>query len=179
MKVFLTCNSILVFLVQVAASIALPRVAVDVRHDGTHNTLPSAHVLRVAAEECLKWIDENYLIPQGSKVTEVCAREAQFVQRDISFAAKRALTVPTGVTSLRIGNAPIGDCPGTAIIIIIIIIVIIISMCLFILSAGGFRSLMLPRQSAKRKMRAVPCDPEPTAASATKRKPAVGAIKML
>ena len=47
-----------------AESAGLPRILVDVRHEATHNTLPSLSVLVIAAEQALDWLEGNYWKPQ-------------------------------------------------------------------------------------------------------------------
>ncbi|MCJ1296844.1 hypothetical protein MMC34_008412 [Xylographa carneopallida] len=49
-----------------AASLHLPRLLVDVRHDSTHSQLPSLIVLRYAGWEALRWLWEHYWHQQDS-----------------------------------------------------------------------------------------------------------------
>lgn len=51
---------------QLAARARLPRILVDVRHEGTHNTLPSLPVLRVAAGRALSWLRDRYWHAQAT-----------------------------------------------------------------------------------------------------------------
>ena len=45
---------------KLADQIGLPRVFVDIRHDGTHDKLNSLELLRWAAWEALKWLENEY-----------------------------------------------------------------------------------------------------------------------
>lgn len=45
---------------KLADQIGLPRVFVDIRHDGTHDKLNSLELLRWAALEALKWLENDY-----------------------------------------------------------------------------------------------------------------------
>jgi hypothetical protein len=45
---------------KIAEEISFPRLFVDIRHDGTHNQLPSLDLLRSAAEKALEWLQKNY-----------------------------------------------------------------------------------------------------------------------
>lgn len=45
---------------KLAEQIGLPRVFVDIRHDGTHDKLNSLELLRWAAWEALKWLEDQY-----------------------------------------------------------------------------------------------------------------------
>jgi ribosomal biogenesis protein LAS1 len=45
---------------QVAARIGLPPSLVDLRHQASHNQLPSLVQLRSAAKQALQWLEENY-----------------------------------------------------------------------------------------------------------------------
>jgi hypothetical protein len=45
---------------KLAEQIGLPRVFVDIRHDGTHDKLNSLELLRWAALEALKWLEDQY-----------------------------------------------------------------------------------------------------------------------
>lgn len=45
---------------KLAEQIGLPRVFVDIRHDGTHDQLGSLELLRWAAAQALEWLEERY-----------------------------------------------------------------------------------------------------------------------
>jgi ribosomal biogenesis protein LAS1 len=46
----------------IAERIGLPRWLVDVRHETTHMQLPSLAALRLAASQCLDWLNLNYWV---------------------------------------------------------------------------------------------------------------------
>lgn len=43
-----------------ASAAGLPRLLVDLRHEATHNELPSLRVLRLAAHQALAWLRASY-----------------------------------------------------------------------------------------------------------------------
>jgi hypothetical protein len=47
-----------------AQRIGIPLWIVDLRHESTHNQLPTLQVLRLAAQHLLKWLESNYWLPQ-------------------------------------------------------------------------------------------------------------------
>ena len=49
---------------QLALEQGLPASLVDVRHECTHNRLPSLPTLRLGAEQALLWLHERYWLPQ-------------------------------------------------------------------------------------------------------------------
>eukprot|EP01118_Nematostelium_gracile_P002813 TRINITY_DN1314_c0_g1_i1.p1 TRINITY_DN1314_c0_g1~~TRINITY_DN1314_c0_g1_i1.p1 ORF type:complete len:521 (+),score=84.12 TRINITY_DN1314_c0_g1_i1:40-1563(+) len=49
-----------VSITQLADRIGLPRFFVDLRHEATHNQLPSMVVLRAARNQALEWLNSNY-----------------------------------------------------------------------------------------------------------------------
>ena len=46
----------------------LPRILVDVRHEASHNELPSLALLRMAAASALTWLKESYWKQQSEHV---------------------------------------------------------------------------------------------------------------
>ena len=44
----------------IAAAHGIPSWIVELRHDGTHNQLPSLNVLRAASKHMVKWFYDNY-----------------------------------------------------------------------------------------------------------------------
>lgn len=58
----------------------LPRVLVDVRHDATHNELPSLAMLRLAADHALAWLNASYWQRQQHHLGTVHARIQQLLQ---------------------------------------------------------------------------------------------------
>lgn len=63
-----TANSV----AAITAAAGLPRALVDLRHEATHNELPSLPVLRLAAIQATAWLRETYWDPQ-----ERCLQDAQ------------------------------------------------------------------------------------------------------
>ena len=53
-----------------AQSVGLPPSLVELRHDCTHNRLPSLDRLRVAADQALLWLHEHYWLPQCAAQSE-------------------------------------------------------------------------------------------------------------
>ncbi|QDZ24328.1 ribosomal biogenesis protein LAS1 [Chloropicon primus] len=53
-----------------AESVGLPRILVDLRHEATHNALPSMSVLSIAAEQALVWLRDNYWRRQAGELEE-------------------------------------------------------------------------------------------------------------
>mmetsp|Transcript_11526 Transcript_11526/g.11166 ORF Transcript_11526/g.11166 Transcript_11526/m.11166 type:complete len:578 (+) Transcript_11526:116-1849(+) len=56
-----------------AASIGLPGWFVELRHDATHNQIPSLSVLRAASKRLIEWYYSNYWLPQ-SKYLEMVSQ---------------------------------------------------------------------------------------------------------
>ena len=92
---------------QLAAGAGLPRCVVDVRHEATHNELPSAASLEEAARQALCWLAERYWDGQlaalrgaGGRLRAAARRGGaaliEAVGADGRFAA-RALLAPGGL----------------------------------------------------------------------------------
>ena len=54
-----------------ATQLNVPRTLVDIRHDSTHNQLPSIQRLRKASEDAIGWLDANYWERQKRKLEHV------------------------------------------------------------------------------------------------------------
>ncbi|WPT11002.1 Pre-rRNA-processing protein las1 [Picochlorum sp. SENEW3] len=70
---------------RVASSVAhlaqqagIPRILVDIRHESTHNELPSLSVLRVAAKQALEWLRTKYWQAQRT-----CLADSEASVRDV------------------------------------------------------------------------------------------------
>lgn len=48
----------------IAAGISLPQVFIDIRHEATHNRLPSIGILRIMTKQALDWLQQRYWEPQ-------------------------------------------------------------------------------------------------------------------
>ncbi|GAB4822321.1 hypothetical protein N2152v2_009367 [Parachlorella kessleri] len=76
-----------------AAAAGLPRILVDLRHGSTHNELPSAASLRLAADQALAWLQTNYWQRQGDHLAGCLDRVAELVQEFVSLHAAAAAKV--------------------------------------------------------------------------------------
>ena len=47
----------------------LPRILVDIRHEASHNELPSLALLRLGAHSALTWLSQSYWQQQADHVT--------------------------------------------------------------------------------------------------------------
>ena len=54
-----------------ARELGLPPAMVELRHESTHNRLPSLSRLRLAADQALLWLHQHYWLPQRSLVADV------------------------------------------------------------------------------------------------------------
>lgn len=68
----------------------LPRVLVDLRHEATHNELPSLPLLRAAADAALAWLHATYWEPQQHTLRSAAERIATIL-RVRRCPARRAL----------------------------------------------------------------------------------------
>ena len=59
------------------AAVGLPRVLVDVRHEASHNELPSLALLRLAADSAMTWLAHSYWQAQADHVT---LRKTQIIE---------------------------------------------------------------------------------------------------
>lgn len=57
----------------IASRIGLPGWIVEIRHDATHDRLPSLSLLRSGARELLSWLYNNYWVPQQVYIAELSA----------------------------------------------------------------------------------------------------------
>jgi hypothetical protein len=58
----------------------LPRILVDLRHESTHNELPSAASLRLAADQALAWLQLNYWQRQAEHLEGCRDKMGELVQ---------------------------------------------------------------------------------------------------
>lgn len=90
----------------VAKRIGLPDWLVEIRHDATHNELPSLSVLRTAIQHLLLWFRDNYWIPQhtylNSSSEEILRISTTRVPSDINH-----VSVETSHTLLTDSLVPI------------------------------------------------------------------------
>lgn len=72
----------------------IPRLLVDLRHESTHNELPSLSVLRIAAKQALQWLEGRYWEAQREHL-RVCTRRldgivTNYINSHFMAAAKEA-----------------------------------------------------------------------------------------
>ena len=53
-----------------AAAAGVPRLLVDLRHEATHNELPSLPVLRLGVQQALEWLENNYWYVDAVNIPE-------------------------------------------------------------------------------------------------------------
>lgn len=89
---------------RVASSVAhlahqagIPRILVDIRHESTHNELPSLSVLRVAATQALEWLRTKYWKAQRTCVVDSVAHVRGTMKLFIESHVAAALReIPSG-----------------------------------------------------------------------------------
>ncbi|KAL4427777.1 hypothetical protein ABPG75_001866 [Micractinium tetrahymenae] len=75
-----------------AAAAGLPRILVDLRHEATHNELPSLAALRLAAQHGLAWLQGNYWQRQSDHVHASAdkVRALEYLELHLAAATKVA-----------------------------------------------------------------------------------------
>ncbi|CAM8930465.1 unnamed protein product [Rhodiola kirilowii] len=66
---------------EAAEEIQIPRMLIDIRHEGSHRDLPSFAILRLASVEALEWLKMYYWNPQKEAVS--CEDENRDVKKQI------------------------------------------------------------------------------------------------
>ena len=86
-----------------AKQYGLPRLLVDLRHESTHNELPSLQVLRIAAQHGLAWLKERYWKAQDvfiedsySKIAEISWKYVQSHKDAVAKATNNAKRMRIG-----------------------------------------------------------------------------------
>ncbi|XP_019182308.1 PREDICTED: uncharacterized protein LOC109177396 isoform X2 [Ipomoea nil] len=95
---------------EAAYAIGIPRMLIDVRHEGSHRDLPSLQLVRLASTKALRWLQSYYWEPQKSAIQSgqptklqketrdrlnelaYCLKEKQ-TARSSSFAKENRITV--------------------------------------------------------------------------------------
>lgn len=72
-----------------AAQAGLPRMLVDLRHEATHNELPSLPLLRLAAHQALAWLRACYWQAQADQLAASEARYRQLLQELLASFSQR------------------------------------------------------------------------------------------
>ncbi|XP_027164035.1 uncharacterized protein LOC113764159 isoform X1 [Coffea eugenioides] len=57
-----------VSIAEAAGAIGIPRMLIDIRHEGSHRDLPSLHLVRIASMKALDWLKEYYWEPQKNAI---------------------------------------------------------------------------------------------------------------
>mmetsp|Transcript_9999 Transcript_9999/g.23848 ORF Transcript_9999/g.23848 Transcript_9999/m.23848 type:complete len:569 (+) Transcript_9999:116-1822(+) len=92
-----------------ARQYGLPRVLVDIRHDSTHNKLPSLPMLRLATQHALSWLRYNYWFAQRQVLAETSERILTVLRsvRD-AFASEEAAGEGRDAAGEDDGRDPVG-----------------------------------------------------------------------
>ena len=61
---------------KLASELALPTSLVEIRHEATHNRLPSLQALNIASDQALLWLHQSYWLPQLTLIDELQKRAA-------------------------------------------------------------------------------------------------------
>lgn len=88
----------------VARNAGIPSFLVDIRHSATHSLLPSLETIIVGCKSALKWLEDNYWIPQTIKLATTSEkvsvllqayratyRDKELTPQSKAFRAKRCL----------------------------------------------------------------------------------------
>ncbi|CAO2837401.1 unnamed protein product [Amaranthus hypochondriacus] len=96
-----------------AEEIGMPRMLVDIRHEGSHRELPSLRLLRLASTKALDWLKSFYWNPQknaipcrSSKSANV-RKEIKSKLREMAFCLK--IKQSSGSSSSRIKGAKVHE----------------------------------------------------------------------
>lgn len=75
-----------------AQNVGIPRILVDIRHESTHNELPSLSTLRIAAQQALTWLRQRYWTAQKTHILQskqkIWAIFHQYVESHILAASR-------------------------------------------------------------------------------------------
>ncbi|DBA73872.1 TPA: hypothetical protein ACH3X2_009526 [Trebouxia sp. C0005] len=101
-----------------AAAAGLPRLLVDVRHEASHNDMPSLSLLRLAAAQALDWLQaaywqrqETHLLQQQHKVVELLKDYVAAKIHGTSFSQ----LIPSSAHQQRSADSPNGSStPGSS-----------------------------------------------------------------
>ena len=74
---------------RLAERVGLPASLVEMRHECTHNRLPTISSLRLAAEQALLWLHEHYWLPQRALLPEAASAAAAALEAYRAAAAPR------------------------------------------------------------------------------------------
>lgn len=87
----------------IANTIGLPSWLVELRHESTHDKLPSLSILRLGAKEILDWLFKNYWMPQQEYIHELLVMCSTQVEKTQSYSkSKSNVSSTTFVTDILI-----------------------------------------------------------------------------
>nr|GME20170.1 ribosomal biogenesis protein LAS1L-like isoform X2 [Ipomoea batatas] len=82
---------------EAAYAIGIPRMLIDVRHEGSHRDLPSLQLVRLASTKALRWLQSYYWEPQKSAIQSSQPTKLQKETSDrlneLAFYLKEIITV--------------------------------------------------------------------------------------
>lgn len=83
-----------------ADSAGLHPMLVDIRHEATHNHVPSLHMLRLAASHSLSWLHTNYWTAQSDRASAAATETSNVIERLLlNQSARAAVSAPSGLSS--------------------------------------------------------------------------------
>jgi ribosomal biogenesis protein LAS1 len=100
-----------------ACAAGLPRLLVDLRHEATHNELPSLQVLRLAARQALAWLQASYWwatrpcstgspgLPHGAAVLRRGRRPPWQLRRCLLTGRRRGLRCRRGAQAAQLRSS--------------------------------------------------------------------------
>jgi hypothetical protein len=81
-----------------AQSVGLPRILVDLRHEATHNNLPSLNILSIAADQALEWLEEHYWNAQEQQLRSQSKQIEEILARILELSIKSSQPEAIGTT---------------------------------------------------------------------------------
>ena len=80
---------------------------VDIRHEATHNQVPSLHMLRLAASHSLSWLYSNYWAAQSDRAWASTSEAVGVLERLLANqSARAAVSAPSGHSSQQSDSDP-------------------------------------------------------------------------
>ena len=89
---------------RLAQSVGMPMVLVELRHECTHNRMPSLDRLRAAADEALLWLHGHYWLPQRALRVE-CSDSIHGCLRTYQQAAESRLAATSSHSARTLSRA--------------------------------------------------------------------------
>ncbi|KAA8530589.1 hypothetical protein F0562_005298 [Nyssa sinensis] len=103
-----------VSIAEAADAINIPRMLIDIRHEGSHRDLPSLRLVRLASIKAVDWLKSYYwepqkkLIPLQSDGTASLRKEIKFRLRELAFYLK--IKQATQTSSLLVKGKRVKHC---------------------------------------------------------------------